>query len=483
MATNTATVPIYSFKGIPFGQPPVGALRFMPTVPISYAQNRTFMATQFANTCPNPFNPANVTEDCLYLNVWTPTLTPGANLSVMFWIYGSGFTWWGTNMFDGQQLAIRQVVVVTVAYRLGAFGWLCTDRADAPGNMGLYDQLTGLQWTVKGLDDFLIPPKRQIAQAFPISNNEGLGMRQNACANLPQVYSNVQNGVATAKRYAAYVGCDPNGDYLGCLRAIPAAQLLAAQTSAPIWNQAGGQPIQLYADGAPFTICYGTNFLPSDPLTLLKTPAFRPDLRVMIGHVYNEDVVFGAGVNLVAPVMGRYVGQVRGALTNRRLAIANIMTVFVNTGFGPTLAAQYTAFNATAPALANSTRINAALRATVMHALSDYLFVCPTVLFGQYLTQYSNFAVPVNQYYLRYANSQSPCYGSDWCLGATHLDDIPLVFGRPFYQTGFTDTDRFMSATVMNIWTMFAKTGFNPVLDIYKKRTWCRSPVNRICSY
>ncbi|CAG2115885.1 unnamed protein product, partial [Medioppia subpectinata] len=173
---------------IPFALPPIGPLRFLPTVPISYGQNRTVMATQFASTCPNPFNPFNITEDCLYLNVWTPTLNPGANLSVitcpnpfnpfnitedclylnvwtptlnpganlsvMFWIYGGGFTWWGTNMFDGQQLAIRQVVVVTVAYRLGALGWLCTDRADAPGNMGLYDQFTALQWTKKYIAQF-----------------------------------------------------------------------------------------------------------------------------------------------------------------------------------------------------------------------------------------------------------------------------------------------------------------------------------------
>lgn len=95
-----------------------------------------------------------VSEDCLLLNVWTPSDRPigGQLLPVMFWIHGGALTV-GSSYEphnNGTALAANGVVVVTVNYRLGVFGFLYGGRDDAPGNVGLFDQLLALKWVAIG---------------------------------------------------------------------------------------------------------------------------------------------------------------------------------------------------------------------------------------------------------------------------------------------------------------------------------------------
>ncbi|CAL1278834.1 unnamed protein product [Larinioides sclopetarius] len=97
-------------------------------------------------------------EDCLYLNIFTPFYaTNKSRLAVIFWIYGGGFTLGSNRMdvYDARPLAEREsVVVVTVNYRLGLFGFLTSNTNDAPGNMGLYDLLMALQWVNNNIEYF-----------------------------------------------------------------------------------------------------------------------------------------------------------------------------------------------------------------------------------------------------------------------------------------------------------------------------------------
>ena len=101
-----------------------------------------------------------MSEDCLHLNIWTPTLEK-CNLPVMFWIhegyfiYGSGAELLnGTNIYDGTEFAMRDVVLVTIDYRLGAFGFLYGGTDEAPGNVGLWDQSLALKWVIKNIEAF-----------------------------------------------------------------------------------------------------------------------------------------------------------------------------------------------------------------------------------------------------------------------------------------------------------------------------------------
>jgi para-nitrobenzyl esterase len=116
----------------------------------------------------------SVSEDCLYLNVWTPVKRPGERLPVMVWIHGGTFTSGGTAipLYSGEHLARRGVVVVSVAYRLGAFGMLASPELStesdihylggASGDWGLIDQIAALKWVRRDIAAFGGDPRAQV---------------------------------------------------------------------------------------------------------------------------------------------------------------------------------------------------------------------------------------------------------------------------------------------------------------------------------
>jgi para-nitrobenzyl esterase len=156
------------FKGIPYAAPPVGALRWKEPQPVPNWQG-VRKATEFGARCMQGnvfgdmvFRDAAPSEDCLYLNVWTPKASPDAKLPVMVWIYGGGFQAGATSepRQDGEHLAHKGVVVVSMNYRLGIFGFFSHPELTkesphhASGNYGLQDQAAALQWVRKNIAAF-----------------------------------------------------------------------------------------------------------------------------------------------------------------------------------------------------------------------------------------------------------------------------------------------------------------------------------------
>ena len=147
---GTALEDMTVYKGIPFAAPPVGDLRWKAPQPV-VAWDGVLECKDFA---PNPMqgNGQGCSEDCLYLNVWTPAKSPKEKLPVMVWIYGGGFAGGATSYYDGAELARRGVILVSVAYRVGKLGFLSLPELSAEdphhvsGNYGLLDQIAGLQW-------------------------------------------------------------------------------------------------------------------------------------------------------------------------------------------------------------------------------------------------------------------------------------------------------------------------------------------------
>jgi len=158
------------YKGIPFAAPPVAGLRWKPPQPPDHWQG-VRRATEFGDSCPQPPYPSNglfagttvpISEDCLYLNIWTPAKSAGEQLPVMVWIHGGGFDR-GTGSasgYDGENLARKGVVVVTINYRLGLLGLLALPElaAESPhhssGNYGLMDQIAALGWVQRNIAAF-----------------------------------------------------------------------------------------------------------------------------------------------------------------------------------------------------------------------------------------------------------------------------------------------------------------------------------------
>ena len=147
------------FKGIPYAAPPIGALRWKrPQPPAPWTGMRD--ATQFSPACTQPGQIAPQSEDCLYLNVWTPETVHEA--PVMFWIHGGGYLTGAGSipLYDGAALANLGAVVVTINYRLGLFGFLAYPRLsrESPeqvsGNYGLLDQIAALHWVQANIAAF-----------------------------------------------------------------------------------------------------------------------------------------------------------------------------------------------------------------------------------------------------------------------------------------------------------------------------------------
>ena len=148
------------YLGIPYAAPPVGPLRWQAPQPAG-KWHGVRQATTFGSHCMQQdynadmiFRDAGESEDCLTLNVWTPAAKPKGKLPVMVWIFGGGFTSGGTSegRQDGEHLTRKGVVVVSMNYRLGIFGFMAThelaaeDAHHSAGNQGLLDQLAALQW-------------------------------------------------------------------------------------------------------------------------------------------------------------------------------------------------------------------------------------------------------------------------------------------------------------------------------------------------
>ncbi|HEY7303602.1 MAG TPA: carboxylesterase/lipase family protein [Bryobacteraceae bacterium] len=157
---RSADSKIRIFKGIPFAAPPVGDLRWKAPQPVA-SWGGVRKAVEFGPRCMQTnvfgdmvFRDKGPSEDCLYLNVWTPAKAADAHLPVMVWVYGGGFVAGATSepRQDGENLARKGVVVVSMNYRLGIFGFLALPELakesghKASGNYGLLDQVAALQW-------------------------------------------------------------------------------------------------------------------------------------------------------------------------------------------------------------------------------------------------------------------------------------------------------------------------------------------------
>ncbi|XP_043488537.1 acetylcholinesterase-like [Polistes fuscatus] len=154
----------HSYRGIPYGRPPVGYLKFAgPKEPNAWKE--VFDASKEGNICPQILNNKFVgNEDCLQLNVYTPQLPENGTepKAVIFWIFGGSFTH-GQNSkeyFSPDYLIEEDVVVVSVNYRLGALGFLALRNKNASGNAGLKDQNLALKWVRDNIHNFGGDPKK-----------------------------------------------------------------------------------------------------------------------------------------------------------------------------------------------------------------------------------------------------------------------------------------------------------------------------------
>jgi para-nitrobenzyl esterase len=231
------------FKGIPFAAPPVGDLRWRgPKAPASWTG--VHAADKFGAQCmQGGRGAATPSEDCLYLNIYTAAKSAGDHRPVMVWIHGGALTSGAGSIYDGEVLAKKGVVLVTVNYRLGIFGFFAhpelTKESDrnSSGNYGLLDQIAALEWVQKNIAAFGGDPKRvtifgesagswsvNYLTATPLAHGlfqRAIGESGAEFAPARKLADLEQNGVAVAKAL--------NANSVADLRAKAAADLQRTQ--------------------------------------------------------------------------------------------------------------------------------------------------------------------------------------------------------------------------------------------------------------
>jgi para-nitrobenzyl esterase len=262
------------FRGIPFAAPPIGKLRWKAPQPVKHWKG-VRKAAEFGPRCMQaPIYPDMIfrdltekpmSEDCLYLNVWTPAKSARDGLAVMVWFYGGGFQAGSSSepRYDGENFATKGIIVVSVNYRLGVFGFLTypgltkESHEHASGNYGLMDQIAGLRWVKKNIAAFGgDPDKVTIAgesagslsvsalMASPLASGlfRGAIGESGAFFGRPPAGSAMQALGETEKtgtKFAESLGAKD----LGALRAKTAEELLAAaqkDPSARFWPSVDG---------------------------------------------------------------------------------------------------------------------------------------------------------------------------------------------------------------------------------------------------
>jgi para-nitrobenzyl esterase len=267
-----------AFLGIPFAEPPVGALRFAPPVAVEpWSGSRR--ADAYGPDCPQA-NSLFANEDCLTLDVFSPSAPTTGALPVIVFIHGGGFATGGTADYDPRALSeAGPVVVVTIHYRLGALGFLAHPQLDAAlgassGNMGLRDQQLALRWVADNIRAFSGDPNNvtlfgQSAGAISTClhmfahGSEGLVrrhiMQSGVCVGQPDAFAMRVNGspLSRADIFASSKAliealCGPaTPDPVACLRALPASAL--ADWAPAGLEQQGLEPVQRLAIGTLFT--------------------------------------------------------------------------------------------------------------------------------------------------------------------------------------------------------------------------------------
>ena len=311
------------FEGIPYALPPVGSARWTPPTPMPNWQG-VRIADQFGPACYQPVStlgniyadrPSSMSEDCLTLNIWTPTNAHGA--PVLVWIYGGAFLtgWSGQAIYDGANLAARGVVVVSINYRLGVLGWLAHPElsAESPlkisGNYGLLDQIEALRWIKRNISAFGGDPSNVtiagesaggLSVVYLMTSPAARGLFAKAIAQSAYTISTPELrqqkfGQPSAEELGSQLTARLHARSMAEMRAMDPATLVAdAASYAPFPTVDGNivprQPVETFDRGeqAPVPVLAGFNGgeIRSLPILAPPTPVWQSDYENSIRERY-----------------------------------------------------------------------------------------------------------------------------------------------------------------------------------------------------
>jgi len=456
---GTETPTTKEYLGIPYAAPPVGDLRWRPPQPPA-PWSDTRDATHFANHCPqkgSPFGTTSVSEDCLYLNVYTPKSIIDAkgkekhgkghlkNLAVMVWIHGGGFVNGESDDYDPTRLVRKGVVVVTINYRLGALGFLAHPALTAEGggsssNYGLMDQQAALRWVQRNISGFggnagnvtifgesaggfsvlahLVSPLSAGLFQRAISQSGSYGLSG------PSLSTAEAQGTSIAQN----VGCGSAADVLACLRATPVStlsqnlQLATGELTPPV-------------DGRVLPKSLGAAIANGETAHVPVIEGSTHDEFSLFYKTAIEDALFN-GIPPAPPLYTLIVPQFVATLELGKSA-GSILQEYPLSNYE----------NIVGLAL---TRVG-----------TDVLFSCPGRRVAQGLSPHEpTFAYEFNDPKAPNIFALPP---TNFPYGSFHASELPYLFDSTTFAGGghapFTPEQEQLSAAMIEYWTQFAKAG------------------------
>ncbi len=424
------------YLGIPYAAPPVGALRWQPPQPAA-SWRGVRQATSFAPHCAQPASPfgvASTSEDCLYLNVFAPPGAHARNLPVMVWIHGGALVVGESNDDNPAALVRRGVIVVTINYRLGLFGFLAdaalARRPGGPsGNYGLMDQQAALRWVQRNIHGFGGNPRdvtvfgESAGGLSTLSQLVSPGARGLFARAIVQsgTYNLTQTPLATAESagaaLAAQVGCASNA--AACLRSVPTSTLLAKESAA------GYTP---NVDGA---------VLPQSIGPALASGQFS-HVPVMIGTNHDEWRLFVA--------LDQLIGGPPVSADNYQTEINDTLGGGLSAAAVAAIAAQYPLSDYSSPSVA-------------LGAVgTDAIFACHALTAEQSLASY----VPTYAYEFNDSSAPERFLGSvGFPYGAAHASELQYLFtlSNTAFPGTLTTSQQQLAAAMQQEWTNLAAAG------------------------
>lgn len=457
---------VEEYRGIPFAEPPVGKLRFKPPKPKAPWEGTL---DSISTACPQLKVPLFViedvdfTEDCLHLNVWVPERArqEGSKRPVLVWFHGGGFKFGSANYanYTGAVIAaLTDVVVVSMNYRLSVLGFMSANTPEAPGNVGLLDQLLSLKWVQRNIESFggdpnLVTLFGESAGAISVHAHimspmsEGLfkrGIMLSGTMYNIDTWDMVHESMVKGNKVANIVGCSKGGtidlssnadEIVECFRGKSADELLQAADE-------GEAPKAI-----TFFPIYHDAFLPRMPLLSMNRGFFSP-VDVLAGVTSDEGAIL-----LLFPPKPDLLGEDLSSRGSRELekSLKEVVSTWMKEDI-PDVLEKYTD---EAPSGDNN-----ALRRQYIDYTSDRLFNCPLRFFAEKHSERGN---RVFTYVFDHKSTKSPL--PSW-MGVPHAVDLDYMFGHPYKASAQSpDDDGKMSEAFVRMMTSFAEHGVPELPD------------------
>ncbi|KFM78976.1 Cholinesterase, partial [Stegodyphus mimosarum] len=449
------------FLGIPYAEPPIGNLRFKRPIEL-LSEDVERDTAEFGPSCyQSPHlaslispllkpNEAEISEDCLYLNVYIPgERKPDRPLSVMVWLAGEGFSFADPRQFDGRYLAVEgDVIVVTVGYRLGVFGFLNADTVDAPGNAGLFDQRMALKWVKKNIAKFGGNPQSvtlfgrftgsmsAAIHAFsPLSKQEKLFDRVILQSGVPVgdwVFE--RSPLNTTFLLAEATDCvfENISDVISCLRNVPTDVLLSSSISIPeTWRPS-----------------YDSTLVFENTLKSVIRGEYAP-LEILVGITNDEGSLCTTALSAIeSPLYQKFVDATLTSQEFKELLISNMLDVFKH---NDTLINKLAIYNYNTPELPK-------LREEFVKFCGD-MHVKTHALKLADITAQKQQKIFVYEFVYRPSFSSHPEF-----IRAAHGDDVLFTMGLPLQLTNLPEGERQLTNHMVKMIANFARSG-NPSFD------------------